>query len=63
MARIGGGWNLFGESTVVELGKVVRVYHPERIGTSATTYDDWRVLSIEVDPLVDRVTLECMRLG
>ena len=50
------GLNINGVS--VELGSVIQVEHPERIGTSAASPFIGRVLAMEVDPQRARVTLE-----
>jgi hypothetical protein len=49
--------------TWVELGDVVNVYHPERVGSSSTGVDKVRILAIEVDPMRDRRTLEGRVIG
>jgi hypothetical protein len=64
MVRFTTGWQGLGTgATYVDLGSVIGVTHPERVGTSATATDTCRVLAIDVDPLRDRVTLECRVLA
>ncbi len=59
MFHLTGGWNVLGNATTtIDLGSVIAVQHPERLGTSASGTDICRVLAITVDPLRDRVTLE-----
>jgi hypothetical protein len=64
MFRFTTGWNgLHQDGEDIELGSVINVLHPERVGASATGTDKCRVLAIEVDPLRDRVTLEGRIIG
>jgi hypothetical protein len=64
MVRFTTGWQGLGTgSTYVDLGSVIGLTHPERVGSNATATDVCRVLAIEVDPLRDRVTLECRVLS
>jgi hypothetical protein len=64
MFRFTTGWNgLHQDGEDIELGSVINVLHPERVGSSSTGTDKCRVLSIEVDPLRDRVTLAGRIIG
>jgi hypothetical protein len=64
MFRFTTGWNgLHQDGEDIELGSVINVLHPERVGASASGTDKCRVLAIEVDPLRDRVTLEGRIIG
>jgi hypothetical protein len=42
----------------VELGTVISVEHPERVGVNASSPIAGRVMAITVDPLKHKVTLE-----
>ena len=64
MCRFSGGWSLLGLGSVnVDLGSVINVLHPMRVGASETGTDKCRVLAIEVEPTRHRVTLECRIIG
>lgn len=55
----GGPW-LLGENgspaTILDLGSVFAVSHPERVGTDITTVDRCRILEVTYHPLKKRVT-------
>jgi hypothetical protein len=56
--RFTGGYRLLGEGAVInELGTVIGFKHPEKIG-DIDIYDTGRILSMTVDPIRKRVTLE-----
>ncbi len=64
MCRFSGGWSLLGLGSVnVDLGSVINVLHPMRVGASETGTDKCRVLAIEVEPTRHRVTLTCRIIG
>jgi hypothetical protein len=64
MFRFTTGWQGFGKNGVeVELGSVISVSHPARIGSSETTVDTCRVLSITDDLMGAKVTLQGMVLA
>lgn len=63
MCRFTGGWRLTGTgSSAIDLGSVINVKHPLRVGTESGT-DKCRVMAIEIEPIRHRVTLECRIIG